>query len=73
MDKELRDAIMALPQMKERLKRLYAYSGEKYNVLSENISINLRLSSKTVANNKEDETSIDINNKLRELIEKPLS
>jgi hypothetical protein len=73
MDKELRNAIMALPQMKERMNRLYAYSGEKYKILNENISVNLRLTSKTVANGKEDEISIDINNKLRELIEKPLS
>ena len=73
MDKELRDAIMALPQMKERMKRLYAYSEEKYKILHENISVSIRLSSKTIANNKEDETSMDLNNKLRELIEKPLS
>lgn len=72
MDKELNDAIMALPQMKERLKRLYAYAGETYNTLDENISINIRLSTKTIANGKEDATSIDINNKLRELIDKPL-
>lgn len=72
MDKELRAAIMALPQMKERLKRLYAYSDEKYKILHENISINLRLTTKTVANDKEDETSKDLNNKLRELLDKPL-
>ena len=63
---------MALPQMKERLDRLYAYSGEKYQLGSADLSINFRLSTKTVANNKEDATSMDINNKLRELIEKPL-
>jgi len=73
MDKELKAAIMALPQMQERMKRLYAYCGEKYQISSENLSINFRLTSKTVANNKEDETSIDLNNKLKELIEKPLA
>jgi hypothetical protein len=73
MDKDLRDAIMALPQMQERLKRLYAYSGEKCQITGDSLSINLRLSSKTIANNKEDATSMDLNNKLRELIEKPLS
>ncbi len=72
MDQKLRDAIMALPQMKERISRLNAYAGEKYQITGDNISINLRLSSKTIANKKEDEISIDINNKLRELIEKPL-
>jgi hypothetical protein len=72
MDKELNDAIMALPQMKERIKRLHAYCGEKYGIVGESLSINLRLSSKTVANNKEDATSMDINNKLRELIDSPL-
>ena len=72
MDKDLKDAIMALPQMKERLDRLYAYSGEKYQLGSGDLSINFRLSTKTVANKKEDATSMDINNKLRELIEKPL-
>ena len=72
MDKDLKDAIWALPQMQERLSRLYAYSGEKYQIGSDNILISLRLSSKTIANNKEDATSTDLNNKLRELIEKPL-
>ena len=72
MDKALKDAIMALPQMKERIKLLHAYSGEKYKILSENISVSIRLTTKTVANNKEDEISIDINNKLRELLNKPL-
>jgi hypothetical protein len=72
MDKALKDAIMALPQMKERIKLVHAYAGEKYKILSENISVSIRLTTKTVANNKEDEISIDINNKLRELINKPL-
>lgn len=72
MDKDLKDAILALPQMKERLDRLYAYSGEKYQLSSDNLSISFRLSTKTVANNKEDATSMDLNNKLKELIEKPL-
>jgi len=73
MDKDLKDAIMALPQMKERLDRLYAYSGEKYQLGSDDLSISFRLSTKTVANKKEDATSMDLNNKLRELIEKPLA
>jgi hypothetical protein len=73
MDKDLKDAILALPQMKERLSRLYAYSGEKYQISSDTLSISLRLSTKTIANNKEDATSMDLNNKLRELIEKPLA
>ncbi len=73
MDIDLKDAIWALPQMQERLNRLYAYSGEKYQLTSDKLSISLRLSSKTVASNKEDATSMDLNNKLRELIEKPLS
>jgi hypothetical protein len=72
MDKELKNAIMALPQMKERLKRLYGYAGEKYKMEPECISVQIRLSTKTVANSKEDETSMDLNNKLRELIEKPI-
>jgi hypothetical protein len=72
MDKKLNDAIMALPQMKERISRLAAYAGEKYQISGDSLSINIRLSTKTVANNKEDETSMDLNNKLRELIEKPL-
>lgn len=63
---------MALPQMQERLNRLYAYSGEKYQLSSADLAINFRLSTKTVANNKEDATSMDLNNKLKELIEKPL-
>jgi len=73
MDKKLRDAIMALPEMKERIKRLHAYAGEKYKILSENVTVSVRITTKTVANGKEDETSIDINNKLRELITKPLA
>jgi len=72
MDKELRNAIMALPQMKERIKRIHAYAGEKYKVLPENITVSVRITTKTVANGKEDDISIDINNKLRELISKPL-
>jgi len=72
MDKALKDAIMALPQMKERIKLLNAYAGEKHKILQENISVSIRLTTKTVANNKEDDTSIDINNKLRELLNKPL-
>jgi len=72
MDKALKDAIMALPQMKERIKLVHAYAGEKYKILSENVSVSIRLTTKTVANNKEDEISIDINNKLRELLNKPL-
>jgi hypothetical protein len=72
MDKALKDAIMALPQMKERIKLVHAYAGEKYKILPENISVSVRLTTKTVANDKEDDTSIDINNKLRELLNKPL-
>ncbi|HTC00801.1 MAG TPA: hypothetical protein VK705_08980 [Ferruginibacter sp.] len=72
MDKELQDAIMALPQMKERIKRLYAYADEKYKVLPENIKVSIRLTSKTVANGKEDDTSIDINNHFREMLHKPI-
>ena len=72
MDKELRAAIMALPQMKERLKLLNAYAEEKHKVVHEAIAVNLRLSSKIVVNDKEDEIGMDLNNKLRELIEKPL-
>jgi len=72
MDKKLKDAIMALPQMKERIKLLHAYAGEKYKILDENISVSIRLSTKTVANKKEDEISMDLNNMLRDLIEKPL-
>lgn len=41
-------------------------------ISSDNLSISFRLSTKTVANNKEDATSMDLNNKLKELIEKPL-
>ena len=63
---------MALPQMKERIKRIHAYAGEKYKVLPENITVSVRITTKTVANGKEDDISIDINNKLRELISKPL-
>ncbi len=72
MDKKLKDAIMALPEMKERLKKLYAFTEETYKMPHEALAINIRLTTKTVANLKEDETSIAINNKLRELIEKPL-
>jgi len=38
MNKDLKDAIMALPQMKERLDRLYAYSGEKYQLGSDDLN-----------------------------------
>ncbi len=72
MDKELRDAIMALPQIKDRIAKIKAYADEKYKILPENISVNLRITSKTIANGKEDEISIDINNHLRELLNKPL-
>jgi hypothetical protein len=72
MEKKLKDAIMALPQMKERLKLLHVYAGEKYKMLDENISVSIRLTTKTVANQKEDDISMDLNNKLRELINKPL-
>jgi hypothetical protein len=72
MDKELYTAIMALPQMKERLKKLYEYAEEKHGVPHEGLDISLRLTSKTVVANSGVDTGMDINNKLRELLDKPL-
>ena len=72
MDKQLKDAIMALPQMKERIKLLQAFADQKFKILPENLSVSIRLTTKTIANKKEDETSIEVNNKMRELISNPL-
>ena len=57
--------------MKERLQKLYAYAEEKHSVPHEGLDISLRLTSKTVVPNSGVETGMDINNKLRELLDSP--
>lgn len=72
MDKALRNAIMALPEMKERIKKLHAFSNEKFKIPGEKVTVSIRMTTKTLANGKEDETSKALNKKFTDLISKPL-
>jgi hypothetical protein len=72
MDKALKNAIMALPEMKERIKKLQAYATEKYKISGEKVTVSIRITTKTLANGKEDETSKALNKKFTDLISKPL-